>query len=77
MDTETLSMLLQYVISPVVASIVLWLIWLTKTVMDNVTNIGINSALDEQTQLTLAEIKTEMKTLSTDMAKVLAKLESK
>ena len=77
MESETTSLLLQYVISPAVGGMVLWLVWLTKTVMDNVTKIGINSALDLQTQETLADIKSKMDTLGENMAKVLAELKIK
>ncbi len=74
MEAESTNLLLQYVISPAVGGMVLWLVWLTKTVMSNVTKIGINTALDEQTQDTLTEIKRDIKVLSDNMALVLAKL---
>ena len=77
MTPETLSLVLQYVISPAVVAIVMWLAWLTITVMNNVTKIGINSALDEQTQTTLAEIKSEMKELTASVLKVLAAIDVK
>ena len=75
MSPETLSMLLQYVISPAVAGIVLWLIFLTKKTNEMDNKLGINTALDKQTQSTLTEIKLDMKEMGEHISKIMAKLD--
>ena len=69
MDPELQNILLEFVVAPIILGIVFWMVWLTKIVNNNITNIAINTALDKQAQSTLTEIKDEMKSIRTDMTK--------
>ncbi len=82
MNPDLQTIFIEFVISPLIGAIIIWLAWLTLTVFNNKIKIGINTALDKQAQSTLTEIKDEMKSIRADMTKfntsitkILAKLD--
>jgi len=74
MNPETITIILQFVVSPLIAGVVLWLVYLTKHVSSNTNKLGINTALDKQTQSTLTEIKNDIADMRNDISKILFKM---
>jgi len=74
MKTETITIILQFVVSPLIGGIVLWLVYLTKQVSSNTNKLGINTALDKQTQSTLTEIKNDIGDMQKDIKMILVKM---
>ena len=71
---QIVNFLMQWIVAPLIGAIILWMGWLTLKVYDNANKIGINSALDEQTQNTLKEIKAGMVGINKSLTKILIKL---